>query len=314
MDQRRNVVGAPAAGWDPTEVVDVGPLIADITRRLIDDDRPAHPKSGVVVDGGGTISLRGRRATVALAAAARRPRHGAVVYEVAAAEAVPVGPRHRARSTAVVDAGAAAAIAVEALTSPSATATLERVDVTGLHTPDARRGGTIGPLRPVQRSGVRRRRARARAARPGAGGCRRGERPSPSRQRGAAHPVAGDPRRRPRRRWAGRDLGGLGLVVDRTDPAGAVIVCAGRTGCSSGTVDTIADGHTVVDLLRRRPAGEGPLAVHLSGCAKRCASHAAHDLTLVGADDGRGYDGYDLDEAEIFRSVTLELALGATRA
>src|SRR4029077_19912607 len=31
------------------------------------------------------------------------------------------------------------------------------------------------------------------------------------------------------------DLAGLGLVVDRTDPASAVIACAGRTGCSSGT-------------------------------------------------------------------------------
>jgi sulfite reductase beta subunit-like hemoprotein len=98
------------------------------------------------------------------------------------------------------------------------------------------------------------------------------------------------------------DLAAVGLIVDRDDPAAGVVACAGRAGCASGTEDTVADGHAVVARLRER-RGERPPTVHLSGCDKRCASHAPHDVTLIGRPDG-GYASFDADEELVTNRTT----------
>src|SRR5262249_30852622 len=83
-------------------------------------------------------------------------------------------------------------------------------------------------------------------------------------------------------------LAALELITDPADPALGVVVCAGRAGCAHGKADTQADGIEVIELLRRAP-GDGH-TVHLSGCDKRCASRAPHDLVLIAAADGRYVD------------------------
>src|SRR5262249_26127674 len=88
VDGRRNVLGAPATGWDPTEVIDVGPLVEEVERRLVELHGSIHPKAGVLVDAGGAVSLRGRRADVGLGAV-RRGDDDEVVYELRAASGLP---------------------------------------------------------------------------------------------------------------------------------------------------------------------------------------------------------------------------------
>ena len=84
-------------------------------------------------------------------------------------------------------------------------------------------------------------------------------------------------------------LAGLGMITEPTDPATGVIACAGNAGCTQGRADTITTALGVVDRLRRERTR---ITVHVSGCEKRCASHARHDVTLVANDDG-DYEHWD---------------------
>ncbi len=84
----------------------------------------------------------------------------------------------------------------------------------------------------------------------------------------------------------------MGFVIDARDPAAHVVACVGAAGCRSGAVDAAGDARAVIDGLRARPRDGGPRSVHVSGCAKACASRARHDVTLVGRDDGT-YDVFD---------------------
>jgi precorrin-3B synthase len=77
----------------------------------------------------------------------------------------------------------------------------------------------------------------------------------------------------------------LGFVVDGGDPAAGVVACAGLPGCASGHADTQADGAAVVEALRAS-SGSARRSVHVSGCAKRCASRRPHDLTLIAEPGG----------------------------
>jgi precorrin-3B synthase len=69
-EQVRNVLASPLAGLDETALIDVGPLVAELERRLTGDERfhvlPA--KFGFLVDGGGVLPLEGIEADVGLRA------------------------------------------------------------------------------------------------------------------------------------------------------------------------------------------------------------------------------------------------------
>jgi precorrin-3B synthase len=69
-DERRDVIGSPLAGHDPTELVDLSGVLADVADRLAADTGldGLPPKFGVVLDGGGTASVRRIPADVALGA------------------------------------------------------------------------------------------------------------------------------------------------------------------------------------------------------------------------------------------------------
>ena len=69
-DERRDVIGSPLAGHDPTELVDLSGTIAEVADRLAAE--PAldglPPKFGVVLDGGGSTSVRSIPADIAVGA------------------------------------------------------------------------------------------------------------------------------------------------------------------------------------------------------------------------------------------------------
>src|ERR671912_32367 len=64
-----DVVVPPASGADPTERLDVRPLADALRARLrAGATGPLHPKAGVVLDGGGALSVRSLAADVSLSA------------------------------------------------------------------------------------------------------------------------------------------------------------------------------------------------------------------------------------------------------
>lgn len=70
-----------------------------------------------------------------------------------------------------------------------------------------------------------------------------------------------------------------GLIVDAADPRLFVAACPGAPGCAAASVATrpLAE-----QLARLRPAATSGAWLHVSGCAKGCASSAAHAVTVVG--------------------------------
>lgn len=87
------------------------------------------------------------------------------------------------------------------------------------------------------------------------------------------------------------DLRGLGLIVDRTDPAAGVVSCIGAAGCWQTEADTLDEAQRQID---RRAVGASVLPVgagvlHVSGCDKRCATRSVAAVTLVGRTDGSGF-------------------------
>ena len=83
-----------------------------------------------------------------------------------------------------------------------------------------------------------------------------------------------------------RELESIGLVCAADHPLASMVACAGSPGCAASNADTKTDGHALTALL---PAG-GIRDIHLSGCAKSCASARAAEATLVAVSPGR----YDL--------------------
>jgi precorrin-3B synthase len=67
----------------------------------------------------------------------------------------------------------------------------------------------------------------------------------------------------------------LGLIVDPTDPRRTIVTCSGKPGCAAASVDVRTDAALLQNLHL-------PALVHVSGCAKGCAHHAAAPITLVG--------------------------------
>lgn len=90
-------------------------------------------------------------------------------------------------------------------------------------------------------------------------------------------------------------LTGAGLTCDPDDPAIGVVACAGSSGCPAGNADTQADGQALIDALRSaldQDPPKAPLRIHLSGCAKRCASRGGDDITFIAEGPDDSYDMY----------------------
>lgn len=76
----------------------------------------------------------------------------------------------------------------------------------------------------------------------------------------------------------------LGLITDPLDSRLQIFACVGSPACSNASIDTREIASRIAAIRASRD-----LDVHVSGCAKGCAHHAAAAFTLVGRDGG-----YDL--------------------
>ncbi len=76
------------------------------------------------------------------------------------------------------------------------------------------------------------------------------------------------------------EIRALGGIVERDDPRRSIIACIGRPACPAATVSTEADADALVAWWQ--PSG----LIHLSGCGKGCAHPDSADITLVGEKGG----------------------------
>ncbi|MFI5002329.1 MAG: precorrin-3B synthase [Reyranellales bacterium] len=268
----RNIMVGPLAGLDPAEGLDVRPIARAIARALAADRRySALPaKFGWLVDGGGTVSIAGERADIALVAAGEKIALGldghwlgatmpeeAVAVALAAAHAfVDLGMPGRVRDLPEGDfARLCSAVAPKLLA-------IGRIPSTGGRLVGLR-GTVVGVVAPFGRLEA-------------------------SQLHGlvtlAAEAGATELRLSPWRTLYvgtrdGRALidgaGKLGLIVAADDPLLRIEACPGAPACKSSRVDTRRDARRLASL-----GFKGSL--HISGCAKGCARSAPADLVLVG--------------------------------
>lgn len=81
------------------------------------------------------------------------------------------------------------------------------------------------------------------------------------------------------------DVEALGLIADATDLRLNIFACVGAPSCMSATVDARGDAARLATTL----GATRDVTLHVSGCSKSCAHRGSASLTLVGR-DGR----YDL--------------------
>ncbi|MHB1535901.1 MAG: hypothetical protein ACYC1D_15090 [Acidimicrobiales bacterium] len=314
-DARRNVLASPMAGMDPTELIDVTALVGEVAELLAATPAGSDHKFGVTLDGGGTVHLRGRRAPVGLGAV--QVGDGSVWFEMVLGAALPlcrdpaemvwlVPPGRVPDAVAAAGRGSgwsvggieripAGALAGAGATKPSprplgvfaqrqsGMCSVGAMPLLGrLDGPTLRQAGRVATIASAPTSATAGATASATA---GAGGQLR---LTPWRSLLIPWvPAEGAPA-------ALAALAALGFAVDADDPAAGVVACAGATGCPAGMADTLTDARWVIAALREQSdRREAPaVTVHLSGCAKRCASRDDHDLTFIaGPEPGR----YHLD-------------------
>lgn len=89
-----------------------------------------------------------------------------------------------------------------------------------------------------------------------------------------------------------RRLTGAGLVLDPGSPALGVSACTGRPGCAKALADVRADasiaaGRAAGTAVEPGPADDAaPLAVHWSGCERRCGRPSGRVVDVIADPDG----------------------------
>ncbi|SEP49801.1 precorrin-3B synthase [Rhodospirillales bacterium URHD0017] len=276
----RNVMVAPLAGLDPSQAFDVRPVARAIDDALTSDKRlHALPgKFGLLVDGGGAISIACERTDVGLAAVgdafafgldtARGTRWLGMVPPAQAAEAaiaaahgyLAVATRGRMRG---LDEAAFAQVAAAVRLSP----------MTGVPAAGGRRlgllGSAVGIAAPFGRLEADQLRQLVKLA---------------------ADAGAIDLRLSPWRAvyfGVRKDAGvlvleearGAGLIVEENDPVLQVEACPGAPDCKSSSVDARGDARRLAAIA----AAHGYRgSIHVSGCGKGCARSLPSDLVLAG--------------------------------
>lgn len=84
----------------------------------------------------------------------------------------------------------------------------------------------------------------------------------------------------------------IGMVVTGHEAIAGIRACAGSAGCASALGDTQNDGTKLSQLLTENATK----AVHITGCAKSCASISTAPATLLAREPGR-YDLFLADSA-----------------
>jgi precorrin-3B synthase len=275
----RNVMVAPLAGLDPDQPFDVRPIAAAIDDALTSDPRlRALPgKFGLLVDGGGTLSIASERADICLAAAGDAVMFGLDTPQ--GTEWLGALPPDRAAKVAIAAAHAFLAVAghgrlrsafaevrasVEPLLSPATWVPPAGGRKLGM----VRRAvGIAAPFGRLQAHHLRHLVALAAAA--GASDLRL----SPWRTvyfgvRDAAAALE-----------TLEEARDGGLIVEDNDPVLQVEACPGAPDCASSSVDARSDARRLATIAAVR-GYRG--SIHVSGCAKGCARSAPSDLVLAG--------------------------------
>jgi precorrin-3B synthase len=282
----RNLMVAPLAGLDPVEKRDVRPIARAIAEGLAADERlralPA--KFGLLVDGGGTVSIAAERADIALLA---------IDAGIALGLDTPAGTQWLG-ATSPEAAAAAALLAARAFLDAEGPAT--RLRVRGLSADRAAEVAAvlIPMLRPCQVV------LPARGRTLGAFGAAVGMAAPFGRLEAAQlrclsslaeEAGATELRLSPWRTvyFGARDTAAArqaveaarltGLIVDTNDPLLRIEACPGAPDCKSSSVDARGDARRLA-VLASAAGYDG--SIHVSGCAKGCARSAPSKLVLVG--------------------------------
>ena len=282
----RNLMVGPLAGLDPAERLDVRPIAHALAEGLAADERlRALPsKFGLLVDGGGTLSIAAERADIALLALdagialgvdtlAGTQWLGATSPDAAATAAL------TASRAFLEAAGPAARIRMRSL--PADGVALVRSVLMPMLRPcevvlptKGRRlgafGAAVGVAAPFGRLEAEQLRRLASLA----------------EEAGAA-----ELRLSPWRTvyFGARDVAAArqaidvaclaGLIVDPGDPLLQIEACPGAPDCKSSSVDARGDARRLAALAS---ANGYDGSIHVSGCAKGCARSAPSKLVLVG--------------------------------
>ena len=296
-DVRRDVVGSPLAGHDPTELADLSAAVADVAHRLAAAPglEGLPPKFCVVVDGGGAASVRAVPADVALGAV--RTVEGDIVVQLELGRPLDEGDG-RAACIPVGDiepvvVAAARRCAQEGERMATLVERAGRADLLGSLTTGIEIRWVSAPRPPIADAPIGAV-AHARADRVNLGAAPLLGRTVPAALRSVAALVEDTNARVRCTPWRGivllgvsradqataiAELARVGFSPDPADPAHLVSACVGLPGCSSSRADT---GRAARELLD----APGPLTgrIHLSGCEKRCGANA--ERVVVAADNG----------------------------
>jgi precorrin-3B synthase len=298
----RNVMINPAAGFDPSEILDVREVAAAVTRMLTARAElwSLPGKFGFIVDGGGMLDLSDERADIRLAAVRmdaapmlavgldRRDGTlwlGTVAPDSAADASIAIAtayldatqPTQRQRMRELSDADIAAirsAVAARLGPQPDrtpapATTPSRRVDAFDFG--DGRFAvGLAMPFGHIEHAQIRTLAAALTSA--GVNEVRL----SPWRALYAAVSNAASARRILDR--------AAGWIVAADDPLLRIEACPGAPSCASTSINTRAIARQLAPHLPGGFTG----TVHVSGCAKGCARSAPSDLVLVGTGDRCG--------------------------
>ncbi len=272
----RNVMVAPLAGLDPAQSLDVRPIARAIDDALTSDKRlHALPgKFGLLVDGGGAVSIASERADICLAAVGDTLAFG--LDTAKGTEWLGTLPPSGAAEAAIAAAHAFLAVAtrgrMRGLSEAAFTHVRAAVDLSPMAVLPAAGGRRLGLLGCAV--GIA-----APFGRLEAGQLRR-------IVKLAADAGAADLRLSPWRTVyfeAGafmlEQARDAGLIVDDNDPLLQIEACPGAPDCKSSSVDARSDARRLATIAADR-GWQG--SIHVSGCAKGCARSLPSALVLAG--------------------------------
>lgn len=288
-DGRRDVVGPPLAGHDPTELLDVSSLVAEIAASLAGADglTSLAAKFCVTIDGGGAAGVRAVPADVALGAL--RVDDATVGFQVEFGRALDAGNDSQATGDRIVHIpiGAAVPLVLAAARLAAASGTRLQARAAVALVPDHR---IATPARPPIQTGDEQSRIHQsvgllphrRAGRASIGAAPLLGRTTPAALRvvaAIADEHAASVRLTPWRGLIITDLPAaeaaraqaaltdVGLSSDPSASSHRVSACIGSPGCASSRADTLAAAAALLgapDPIVRR--------IHLSGCEKACGA------------------------------------------
>lgn len=283
IEAARNIMVAPLAGLDSASTVDIRPIVSELEQAFADDPCFAAlpSKFGLLVDGGGPVSIGGERADISLLTRGAKTAIGidtpggtewlGATSSTSAGDVVRAAihaflersPKRRMR-----DLGGDDLAKVRACLLPLLAPVTAIVPSGGRMLGPV--GGAVGVAAPFGRLEARQLRGLADLA---ADASARDLRLSPWRSlyigvgaQEAGHALLEGAR-------------SLGLIVADDDPLLRIEACPGAPGCRSSSVDTRGDARRLATMASAR-GFEG--SIHVSGCAKGCARSAPSNVVLVG--------------------------------